>query len=414
MPPPYGGIPKVSLLYAREWKKLGHEVGVMFVYRPEEADDLGAEAKYFFEHEKKPSKFDKLCYLIKHALSRPGLFISLVREYADIYPRLDKEGLLYAAYGAQVDGVLEEFRPNVVLGEATLVKTFMAAKTAQRRHIPVVFDTYAEVCDSRMGVNKHLDDEGRKNFWIRYLSLAELVIGISNCTAGAQKYLPPEKVKKFHDTCDFTLCRMEFAGDRSDWRKDLGLPKEKFLIGAVGAFEHRKGHHHLIQAAAVAIKKGLDIGIVICGGSGDPGKWKELSRSEGIEERLFILEKISEYDLAKLYRSLDLYANLSNSPRSCGLDLALTEAMASSLPIMVYDNGGLAEAVVDSKNGWVIKTDDIAGVVEVIEAAYAMDREELHRMGIESWKEAEKYDIRKTAQIKLGWLMEVVEKCKLS
>jgi hypothetical protein len=59
MPPPYGGIPKVSLLYARTWKKMGNTVAVTFVYRPENADDFGANAEYFFEYKTKPNKFKK-------------------------------------------------------------------------------------------------------------------------------------------------------------------------------------------------------------------------------------------------------------------------------------------------------------------------------------------------------------------
>ena len=48
MPPPYVDVQNISLLYSKAWKRLGHNIGVTFVYRPDNSDDLGAKADYFF------------------------------------------------------------------------------------------------------------------------------------------------------------------------------------------------------------------------------------------------------------------------------------------------------------------------------------------------------------------------------
>ena len=66
MPPPYGGVPKLSLLIASVWKKEGHKVAITFPYRPPNGDDLGAGVEYFFEYKGKPNKIKKIVFLLRY------------------------------------------------------------------------------------------------------------------------------------------------------------------------------------------------------------------------------------------------------------------------------------------------------------------------------------------------------------
>lgn len=412
MPPPYGGIPKVSLLYGRTWKKMGNEVAVTFVYRPENADDFGANAEYFFEYKNKPNKFKKLLFLIKYFFKNPFLYFYLFVNYFKIYPRYSLETVLYSAYGVYMDGIINSFKPDIILSQTALIKTYMVANIANRRKIPLVIDTYAEVHDQAMGVNKHLSENEQKKYWTGFLSKASLVLGISNCTRGAQKYLPNSKVKEFYDTCDFTLAKTKIPETKGELREYFKISKTSFVIGAVGAFEFRKGHDHLIKAVGILAKKGYDVAGAICGGSGDKTKWQMLAKEEGVSDRIYFFSRLSEIDLVKFHKSNDAYCNLSNSPRSCGLDLALLEAMATSLPIVVYDNGALPTAVQNGKNGYVVKTDDIEGVAKAFENLCEKSDIERAEMGQISKTIAEKCDINLTAEIKLNWFKEVVKNYK--
>ena len=409
MPPPYAGIPKVSLLYSRVWQQWGNQVGVTFVYRPAHADDLGAGAQYFFEYGGKPDKFKKLLFLARYFFIDPVLYFRLLKSYLEIYPHFTPEVILYSAYGIFLDKVIFSFRPDVILSEATLIKSFMAAQIAKRRKIPIVFSTYAEVRDLTIGANRYLTDEQRKKYWLAFLDLAELVIGINNCSDGALTYLPKDKVKVFYDTCDFSLCRIKIGESRQQLRDHLKLPSDSFLVGMVGAFDWRKGQDHLIKAIGKIVRAGhSNIEAAICGGSGDPTKWQELVRQEGVSDKIHFFSRLSEMDLTKLYRSLDLYCNLSNTPRSCGLDLALLEAMATGLPIIVYDNGGLPEAIPERQNGIMVATNDIDAVAQAILRIYQLPSAERQSMGAKSSAIAAKSDINSTAEIKLNWLKEVI------
>lgn len=410
MPPPYGGIPKVSLLYGRTWKQMGNDLAIMFVYRPDNADDFGANVKYFFEYggKIKPTKVDKVVFLVKYFLRNPLLYFSLLISYLKIYPKFQMETILYSAYGVFVNDVISDFNPDIILSQTALIKTHMVLEIANRNKIPVVVDSYAEIRDQNMGVNKHLNEHEQRKYWVNYLGRAQLVLGISNCTDGAKKYLPNEKVKEFYDTCDFTRARKEVKESRDELRDYFKISRTAFVIGAVGAFEFRKGHDHLIKAVSILVNKGFDVEAAICGGSGDSSKWVEIAKVEGVLDRVHFFSQLSEDDLMKFHRSNDAYCNLSNSPRSCGLDLALLEAMAFEMPIVVYDNGALSTAVIDGKNGYVVKTDDINSAADAFLNIYNKSPVERKDMGIASKQLAEKCDINLTSEIKLSWFKEVL------
>ncbi len=417
MPPPYAGIPNVSLLYARTWKEMGHSVAVTFVYKPEHADDLGAGADYFFEYagRTKPNKLQKIFFLVKYFFKNPRLYIHLFKKYTAVNPRMTLETILYSAYGVYMQGVVDVFKPDIILCQAALIKTFMVSEVArmQPTRIPVVYNTYAEVHDQAMGVNKHMPVEAQKKYWTYFLNLSVFVIGMDNCSVGPLMYLPPEKVKVFYDTCDFTSYQISLSESREELRVQFGLPQDFFLVAMMGAFHHRKGHDHLIKAVALLKKKGLKVVGVIVGGHVGLEKWIVLAKEEGVEDRMFFFQNFGEAEKVRLYKAVDAYANLSNSPRSCGLDLALLEAMSCGLPIVVYDNGALPSAVPHAtdgrgKNGMIVKTGDREGVAEALRELANQTPEKIKEMGEESRMIASKTDIHLTAKIKIQWFREVL------
>jgi glycosyltransferase involved in cell wall biosynthesis len=410
MPPPYGGTQNVSLLYAKTWKKMGHNVGVTFVYKPENADDLGAKADYFFEYTSRPNKVKKILNTLKFFLQNPRLYIYLFKKYFSIYPKFSRETFIYTAYGVWISGVIDKFKPDIIACQTALIKTFMVAEIAKLRNIPIVFEPYAEIHDLKMGVNKNLNEEEREKYWKYFLGLSDLVIGMDNCTVGPLMYLPENRVKAFYDTCDFEYYQKELTEKVEDVRKGYNLPKDMFLLTMTGAFHYRKGHDQLIKAISVLNKRGhKNIGAVIVGGNVGKEKWVDLANEEGVSENVFFLQNLNEEQKWKLYKSVDGYCNLSNSTRSCGLDLALLEAMSCAIPVVVYDNGALPTCVPGGKNGYVVPTGSHEAVAEAILQLYKKSKEERRQMAEESRKFASRTDLNVTAKIKEGWFLDIIK-----
>lgn len=408
MPPPYGGVPKLSLLVARVWKEQGHTVGITFVYRPEKSDDLGAGAKYFFEYASRPRKRDKALFLLRYFCKNPRLYLTLLRAYYAIYPYVTAEVLLYPAYGVYMDGVISEFKPDLILTEAALIQTYMVAKIAQTRRIPVIFDTYAEIHDLSMGANTRLTEETRASYWKSFLSLADLVIAPGPyCCRGPLTYLPKEKVTYVYDGSDYAVARLAITEDKATLRTMLGLPQDMFLAGNVGSFEARKGHDYLIKSIGKLAREGHRVGAVICGGTGDSTKWKNLAREEGVEDRIFFFGRIPEIQLGRILKSLDCFTDLENTPRACGFTMAILEGMAVGNPVVIFENKEMLEIVKEGETGFISPINDSDAFAAALLKMQQLPESERRVMGERAAIAARKIDIAYTADGKMRLFEQV-------
>lgn len=414
MPPPYGGVPKLSLLVAGVWKKMGHSVAINFVYRPTKSDDLGAGAEYFFDFSSKPTKFKKILFLLKNFFRNPILYAKLFASYYRISSgHALSETILYSAYGVHMDKIIEAWKPDIILAEAVLIKTYMVAVVARRRGIPIVYDSYAEVHDLSMGINKHLDEAQRVKYWKPFLELADLVVSAGPlCCRGPLTYLPKEKVTYVYDGSDYSLCNLDIKDDVGALRDLLKLPKDQFLIGNVGSFELRKGHDYLIRAIAILVKQGHKVGAVICGGSGDSTKWRELATQEGVENNIHFFARLSELDLARVYKSLDAFSDLENTPRACGFTMSVLEGMAMGLPVVVFENPELFEAVKEGVNGFSVPISDTEALALAILKMQQLSPERRREMGQDASVRAKRIDIAFTAQGKMDLFNQILNSRK--
>lgn len=378
LPPPYVGIPKLSLLSARAWREAGAAVAVTWLRHEQQEDDMGAGAEYFFEYQRPPGKLAKLFFLLRYFLKNPALYAKLFRAALSSGQKFTREAVLYSAFGVFLDEICKKFKPSVILAEAALIKSFMAVHVGRLRHIPVVLDTYAEVHDLSMGVNKYLNDEERKKYWDAYLGAAALVIAPSfYCAKGPLTYVPSERVKVVYPGIDLTLFAKPIVTQEA--RTYFKLPTDEFLVCAVGAFTPRKGHDHLIQAAGKLNREGHPVHVALCG-PGDPAPWRKLAEKEGISDKVHLFTGLSEVELTTLYYAIDLYVDASNTPRAC-LGMSLTEAMAAGKPAVAYNHGGLPEVVRHGENGLLSPVNDIDGLARAILEVYKMPEAARRTMG---------------------------------
>jgi glycosyltransferase involved in cell wall biosynthesis len=398
LPAPYAGIPKHSLLLARLWREKDHQVALSWVYRHDKEDDLGAQGTYFFEFNKKPNKVSKILFLIKYFISDPALYIFLFQRYLRTGGPMTREVYLYAAYGVFLDKAMQSFRPDVIMAEAALIKGFMAAEVAKRRKIPVSVHVYAEVHDMTMGANKFLkgDEQKLEKYWKTFFETTDLILSPSiYCSNASRKYFPQEKIKVIYFGIDISK-GIEFNETQESARNYFKLPHDVFFFVAVGALTLRKGHDHMIRAAAKLIKKGEKVGVLICG-PGNPAELKAIAAEEGISDKVFFFTGLSETELMRLYRAANVYCDASNTPRAC-LGMSLTEGMVMGLPAVAYDAGGMPEVVLPMKNGLLAPTNDINALSEQLHEISTMPHEQYVAFGEEGKKLArDLVDIKKEA-----------------
>ncbi|MEB0329406.1 glycosyltransferase [Lacticaseibacillus paracasei] len=135
-------------------------------------------------------------------------------------------------------------------------------------------------------------------------------------------------------------------------RKLVGIPQKSFVIVSVGELSENKNPDIVIRALANLRDK--DIYYVAVGKGPRRAFLEQLAINEGVADRV-VFPGYSE-NPEFYYRIADISAFPS---RREGLGLAGIEAMATGLPLLTTNAGGIADYSVDGETGFVIKPDDV-------------------------------------------------------
>ena len=124
--------------------------------------------------------------------------------------------------------------------------------------------------------------------------------------------------------------------DRTEKRREIGVPEDCFLLMSVGELNENKNHQVIIKAMAQIENE--DIHYIIAG-VGHLDKYLiELARELKIADRVHLLGYRT--DVAELYKTADLFCFPSIRE---GLPVSVMEAMASGLPVVAAKNRGTRE-----------------------------------------------------------------------
>ena len=153
---------------------------------------------------------------------------------------------------------------------------------------------------------------------------------------------------------------------RSEARLRLGIPKSSLVILYVGRFDRRKGIETLVRAVSRSIFPGLaDLHLIVAGGS-RPGQsdGRERARIESIVDEVGIKPyttfpgQLDRTQLPYYYGAANLCVVPSHYEP---FGLVAIEAMASRIPVVASDVGGLKFTVVPEKTGLLCPPkDDLA------------------------------------------------------
>jgi glycosyltransferase involved in cell wall biosynthesis len=142
-------------------------------------------------------------------------------------------------------------------------------------------------------------------------------------------------------------------------------PDEGRVAGRVvslGRLGERKGSKVLVEAIALLAGEGLDATLVLAG-DGDREGVEAHARSMGVAGRVEIRSWIGPDEVAALLDSASAFALPS---REEGLPVALLEAMAHALPVVVTSVGGIPDLVRDGEHGRMVRPDDPPGLAAAL------------------------------------------------
>jgi|SRR5690554_3966193 len=141
---------------------------------------------------------------------------------------------------------------------------------------------------------------------------------------------------------------------------------EKLRIGTVKSLAPKYGISCLIEAFNLAVKKGLkNAELVLVGGGPQENELKELTINLGIDKYVSFVGAVPHSEVPRWLNSFDIYVALSQSE---SFGVAILEASACELPVIVSNVGGLPEVVVNRETGFIVgREDNEAAAAKILE-----------------------------------------------
>jgi len=143
--------------------------------------------------------------------------------------------------------------------------------------------------------------------------------------------------------------------------ESLGISVDAFIVGTVGNLYALKGHTYLIRAAHGVMQKRPNTHLLILGRGELKNPLEQEAKALGIADRVHLLGYRDDTPRWLGVMNVFVLSSLSE-----GLPLSLLEAMASSLPTIVTQIGGMPEVVREGETGVVVPPGDCEALTKSI------------------------------------------------
>lgn len=171
-------------------------------------------------------------------------------------------------------------------------------------------------------------------------------------------------------------------------RAELGIAKEDFVIGTVGRMYAEKNIEMQIRLVSRLRKCCPGIKLVVVAKKYDYFKvLQELVKSLDVEKNVVFTGL--RRDVPELLKAFDLFLMTSFSE---GTSIALLEAMAAELPVIVSDVGGNGELIQHNKNGLLFDVNDMDELIDTL-LELINDRSRRLQLGSEAKKTVESFSL---------------------
>lgn len=170
--------------------------------------------------------------------------------------------------------------------------------------------------------------------------------------------IPPSRAVTVHEGIDLAHVA---AAPVAPLHEELWLPHGSPVVGNVAALVPHKGQRHLIDAAALVVRRVPDARFVIAGEGELRESLEHQIRHLGLEKHVILTG--FRPDVLSVLKGFDIFVMSSITE---GLGTSLLDAMACSKPIVATTAGGMPEVVVDGRTGLLVPPRDDAAMADAI------------------------------------------------
>ena len=198
-----------------------------------------------------------------------------------------------------------------------------------------------------------------------------------NAEAGRVQVIHPGVDNEKFNQFDRAICRAEI-------RKRFGFDDEAVILLFVSMNFELKGLDNIMAGVARTKAKfpAAPLKLLVVG-KGNVRKYKRLAESLGIGNDI-AFAGIWKENIEQVYLAADIFVMLSSFDT---FGMAVLEAMAASLPVVISHNVGAKDLVIDGRNGFIVVREDIAALSARI--IFLLKKENRKVMGAEAYKVAQ-------------------------
>lgn len=171
-----------------------------------------------------------------------------------------------------------------------------------------------------------------------------------------------------------TIKDYELSLTREEIRDNFNIPKDDFIILSVGRHVPRKNFDLVIEVVKEIkeINPEFNLKYYLIGSGPETPRLKKLARDLKVENQVFFLGAIDENMKNKFYKIADVFVMPSIKKKESveGFGLVFLEANLFKVPVIGASSGGIKEAIIDNKTGFLIEPNDKNGLIEKITFLY--------------------------------------------
>jgi glycosyltransferase involved in cell wall biosynthesis len=349
---------------------------------------------------------------LSSAIMRPYRVTSTKKEFHTTWVSLSPRhisGDSWNFYNQQIRrafaNVLEEFAPDVVHFHNLSGLSIKMIDECQTRGIPAVMTLhdYWGICfkntmiknDGSICMQSGFDCLGcKETLWsdrsipspVRnshiLLSLDKVDRFIAPSRYLAERYatngLPLDKIVVLHNGIDLDL----FPSTR--------MRHDKLILGFIGYLGKHKGIDFLLRALTLVhdLEK---IRLLIVGDGEEARYLKSLCRELNLDRYVTFHGRVDNRHIPTIYEKIDVLVVPSIWPENS--PVTISEAMASGIPVIAFNLGGISEMVEEGVTGFLVSPKDIHTLAERIER-FLIHPDLRHEMGKKAVTKIQQYDLR--------------------
>ncbi|HJX26582.1 MAG TPA: glycosyltransferase [Thermoanaerobaculia bacterium] len=168
--------------------------------------------------------------------------------------------------------------------------------------------------------------------------------------------VPADRIRLIRNGIRLDVFAPSTAG--AELRRELGIPQEALVVGAVGHLRAEKNFVRLLDACAALgpdASPDRPVHVLIVGGGEELSRLEERAARPDLHGRVHLAGYRS--DPQRLYRAMDVFAITSDTEQ---MPVCLLEAMASALPVVSTDVGDIKAVLPAEQERWLATLDGAA------------------------------------------------------